>query len=85
MKNSHLALIHALMRNEADLMAAKNRFRDQNTILGEALRQARIESGLSLREVARRTKKSAPFVSDIERGRRTLTPRFLTHYLSVLQ
>lgn len=40
---------------------------------GESMRKARIASGLSLREVARRMGFSAPFVSDLEKGRRCWT------------
>lgn len=39
--------------------------------LGEAIRYLRLQRGLSLRELARRVGISAPFLSDIERGRRT--------------
>jgi transcriptional regulator with XRE-family HTH domain len=38
--------------------------------LGEKIKEARLKLGLSLREIARRTKITAPFLSDIELGRR---------------
>ena len=37
---------------------------------GEAMRQLRKSHNISLREIARRMKLSAPFVSDLERGNR---------------
>ena len=37
---------------------------------GRQMREARVAVGLSLREVSRRMKLSASFVSDLERGRR---------------
>lgn len=40
------------------------------SILGERIREARTRKGLSLREVARKVKISAAFLSDIELGRR---------------
>jgi transcriptional regulator with XRE-family HTH domain len=38
--------------------------------LGEKIKELRLKSGISVRELAKRTKKSAPFLSDIELGRR---------------
>jgi transcriptional regulator with XRE-family HTH domain len=38
--------------------------------MGQRLRELREQAGLSLREVARAVKVSAPFLSDVERGRR---------------
>jgi transcriptional regulator with XRE-family HTH domain len=38
--------------------------------LGETIRSLREEAGLSLRELARKTNVSAPFMSDVELGRR---------------
>lgn len=40
------------------------------TTMGQRLRELRERSGLSLREVAKAAKISAPFLSDVERGRR---------------
>jgi DNA-binding transcriptional regulator YiaG len=42
------------------------------TMFGTALRRLRTDADLSLREVARRLDKSAPFISDCELGRRKL-------------
>jgi len=40
-------------------------------ILGELIRHAREEKGLSVRAAAERSSVSAPFLSDVELGRRT--------------
>jgi len=41
-----------------------------NSNLGETIRTYREEAGLSLRELARKVSVSAPFMSDVELGRR---------------
>lgn len=43
---------------------------DQNVTLGKKLRELREASGLSLRDLARAVGISAPFLSDVELGRR---------------
>jgi transcriptional regulator with XRE-family HTH domain len=43
---------------------------DSTGTMGQRLRQLRQEAGLSLREVAKAAKVSAPFLSDVELGRR---------------
>jgi DNA-binding transcriptional regulator YiaG len=43
--------------------------------LGNDLRKRREKANLSLREVARRSGISAPYLSDCEKGNRTATPR----------
>lgn len=45
-------------------------FPDTVKTFGEAVRHLRIEKKLSLRALAKRIKVSAPFLSDLERGRR---------------
>jgi transcriptional regulator with XRE-family HTH domain len=52
-----------MLANEADGDAV-------SATLGERIRQLRDEADLSLRELAARAKISAPFLSDIELGRR---------------
>jgi transcriptional regulator with XRE-family HTH domain len=42
----------------------------ENTSLGETIRNLRMKAGLSLRELAKRIGVSAPFLSDVELGRR---------------
>lgn len=44
---------------------------------GARVRNARLRAGVSLRELARRLNLSAPFVSDLERGRRNWTTTLL--------
>ena len=43
---------------------------DVSITLGKKLRELRERAGLSLREVAKAAKVSAPFLSDVELGRR---------------
>lgn len=51
-----------------------------NVETGKVARNARTRAGLSLREVARRMKLSAPFVSDLELGRRGWNETLVTKY-----
>lgn len=51
---------------------------------GDYLRALREREGLSLREVARRLALSAPYLSDVERGRRAVTPALWAGYRAVL-
>ena len=44
---------------------------DDPRAIGEDMRKRREASGLSLREVARRIRTSAPYLCDLELGRRT--------------
>jgi transcriptional regulator with XRE-family HTH domain len=44
------------------------------------LRHAREEAGVSLRAVAREVGYSAPYVSDLERGNRELSPTMLDQF-----
>ena len=45
--------------------------------LGERIREVRLEKDLSLRQLARSVGKSAPFISDVELGRRFPSPEVL--------
>ena len=45
--------------------------------LGERIRELRLEQDLSLRQLATRVGKSAPFISDVELGRRFPSPGVL--------
>ena len=47
---------------------------------GAALRKKRLRAGLSLREVARRLKLSAPYICDVELERRRVTERIQEFY-----
>lgn len=42
----------------------------ESKTLGEAIRQARMTLGISLRDLAKQIEVSAPFLSDVELGRR---------------
>ena len=46
----------------------------------EYLRQARVRAGVSLRAMARAVGFSAPYVSDLERGNRELSPTMLDQF-----
>lgn len=52
---------------------------------GAALRRERKRKGLSLREAARQLEVSAPYLSDVELGRRWLSPEHQSQYLTILQ
>lgn len=52
--------------------------------LGQWCRDWRKSTGLSLREAARRAKWSAPYVGDLELGRRKWTLKTLTRYLKAI-
>lgn len=51
---------------------------------GQLFRQARQKAKLSLREMARRLKLSAPFVSDLELGRRNWTEALAERFTDIL-
>lgn len=53
--------------------------------VGALMREVRETRGLSLREVARRLKWSAPYVSDLEHGKRLWTTRKQNKYLAALK
>jgi len=52
---------------------------------GEAKRKARLRAGWSLRTVAKRMHFTAPFISDLERGRRNWLPHHITAYDEALK
>ena len=52
---------------------------------GREMRERRVAAGVSLREVARRMKLSAPFLSDLELGRRNWTAPCLERYERALE
>lgn len=57
---------------------------DQTAIAAE-LREKREKSGLSLREVARRMGFTAPYLSDLELGRRNWSEEKVAEYLEALK
>ncbi len=55
-----------------------------NAATGQLMREARKRAGLSLREMARRLGQSAPFVSDLELGRRGWDEKRIEQWADVL-
>lgn len=55
----------------------------EQVINGLWLRSKRIKAGITLREFARRLDLSAPYISDIETNRRTVTPAIRKAYESL--
>ncbi len=53
--------------------------------LGERVRQLREENDLSVRELAKKAKVSAPFISDVELGRRHPSEDVMQRLASVLK
>jgi len=64
--------------NDDWLRHSENLYREEQKRIGAYARECRESLGLSLREVARRMKISAPFLSDLERGNRHWTDGTLT-------
>jgi transcriptional regulator with XRE-family HTH domain len=56
-----------------------------NKTLGEVIRELREKADVSLRELARKTDVSAPFLSDVELGRRYPSDEVLAKLAKVLQ
>ena len=76
-----IALTHLRSRvksNDDWLRTSENLYREEQKRIGAYAREYRESLGLSLREVARRMKISAPFLSDLERGNRHWTDATLT-------
>lgn len=48
-----------------------------------SLREARVEAGVGLNELARRLDLSGPYLSDIEHGRRNCTERIKEAYIKL--
>ena len=55
-----------------------------NEATGRLMREARLRAGLTLREMARRMKYSAPYLSDLERGRRGWTEARIEEWARIL-
>lgn len=53
-------------------------------IVGEEIRRARIEAGLSQAEVARRLEVSPPYIANVEAGRANLTIGQMTNIASAI-
>lgn len=63
------------LEKERDYM--KRREARLRVTMGQEMRKAREAAGLSLRETARRLSITAPFLSDMERGRRNATVKWV--------
>jgi transcriptional regulator with XRE-family HTH domain len=55
------------------------------TILGEALRQTRLEQGRTLADVAKVAKVSLPYLSELERGRKEASSEILAAICDALE
>ena len=69
-----------LTGTERCLADAKQKYADDQKIIGAYLRMKRVEQKVSLRAVARRMKRSAPYVSDLELGLRNWSQATLHEY-----
>ena len=54
-------------------------------VLGQRIRDARVRKGVSLRALARRVGVSAPYLSDMERGNRSLRGKLAKSVLAYLE
>lgn len=67
---------------EIEVEQARN-IREEWREVGSQMRRRREAAGLSLRQLAKRLKLSAPFVSDMERGHRRYSLRYVTEALAI--
>ena len=51
---------------------------------GQQMRELRVKKGIAVREVARRMNLSAPYISDIELGRRAFNTDLIQRYKQAL-
>jgi ribosome-binding protein aMBF1 (putative translation factor) len=65
--------VDALVSAEDAITLARQKHAEAQVRVGAALRAARERKGLSLRQCASRLKLSAPYLSDVELGRRGMT------------
>jgi ribosome-binding protein aMBF1 (putative translation factor) len=75
MKTDIGQFVSAVAMTEGQLKSAQEEYRREQVYLGNQARAAREKAGLSVREVARRMKISAPFLSGMERGNRHWTEK----------
>ncbi len=76
--------IDKLVECEENNIRTRQAYWDAISGVGKAIRATRKHRGLSLRECARQAKISAPFLSDIERGRRSMSDGTCEMILGVL-
>jgi len=77
------SLQRMVRRHDLGLITRLVRVTD-NVATGQLMREARKRTGLSLREMARRLGQSAPFVSDLELGRRAWDEKRIEQWAGVL-
>ena len=76
---SDLFVLRSRVKSNDDwLRHSENLYREEQKRIGAYARQCRESSGVTLRELARRMKISAPFLSDLEKGNRHWTDGTLT-------
>lgn len=89
MPKKKLKLVRKMMdeMGEARLraMEAKIAHGETQQQLGFFLREAREENGISLRTAAKSLGFSAPFLSDLERGNRPISPETAQRYVELLE
>lgn len=54
-------------------------------VVGAAMRALRVKAGIPQKELAWRMKLSAPYIVDIEAGRRAFHPELVTRYKKALE
>lgn len=77
------SLERMVRRHDIGLVTRLRRVTD-NAATGQLMREARQRAGLSVREMARRLGQSAPFVSDLELGRRGWNDKRIEQWAKVL-
>lgn len=76
--------VDELVAAEDEVTHARQKHAAAQIRVGAALRAAREEKGLSLRECASRLKLSAPYISDVELGRRGMSDGNLELLLGII-
>ena len=76
--------IDALNTAEEDFIRVRQKQCDAHARVGRALRACRKRTGLGLRAVAKTLGVSAPYLSDVELGRRTISTDHLETYMDLV-
>ncbi len=79
-----LRAVHAITEAQHAMGCAAVAIREAQVELGAALRSYRKAKGISLRTVAAKLSLSAPFISDCELGRRTLSDAHRKAYVQLI-
>lgn len=77
-------ILGELMRAEVAILAAQSAHRKALCAVASHLKAKRLQSGISLREVARRMQFTPAYVSDVELGRRGCPVKFADEYLKAI-